>query len=160
MSSSGQNQNELQKALLAVERLLKIRIRSRHELKTRLEEKYFSAETIKAIITRYEELGLVDDKLFAEQWIQSRLKKPYGRKRIEYELIQKGVNKHIITACLDNAFAEFEEQKTVLNLAKHQAAKYKPGLKKNKLRQRLYAYLSRRGFSSTAIFHAINHYED
>jgi len=157
---SAENERDVKRAVSAVERLLKIRLRSEHELRERLLQKGFSAEVVAEIIRRYAKLGLVDDGFFAEQWIKSRQKRLYGAKRIRYELSLKGVDKSIIEEKLSGGWGEAEEQSVVLDLAKRRAQKYPKNLEKDKIRQRLYAYLSRRGFSSTAIFHALKYYDN
>ena len=147
------------RAVTAVERLLKIRLRSEYELRSRLADKNFDKEIIDAVVSQYALMGLVDDQLFAEQWIKSRQKKPYGARRIRYELIKKGVDKALIESKLRAGFEDFEEERTVLELARRRALKYKDTSDKQKIKQRLYAYLSRRGFSSSAIFNALKDYE-
>ena len=146
--------NELAKARITVERLLKIRLRSQKELEEKLNQKSFSPETISAIINQYQQMGLVDDRLFAKSWIASRLKRPFGARRINLELIQKGVNKEIIQEELHAAREKTDENAIVKELAEHRSKKYK-GLDKKKAKQRLYGYLSRRGFSYPAIMKAI-----
>lgn len=151
---SDEDKKELAKARMAVERLLKIRMRSYHELVDKLNIKGFSPEVITAVINQYQTLGLVDDRLFAKSWIASRLRRSFGKRRIVFELIKKGVDKEIIENELNDAHKDINEQDTVSELAVHRARKYK-GLDDKKIQERVYGYLKRRGFDHAAIMKAI-----
>ncbi len=144
----------LSKAKLAVERLLKIRLRSEKEIKDKLKQKNFSTDVIDATIQYFKKLDLVNDRQFAQKWIESRLLKPFGINRIRFELRTKGVDEVIIQKQLEDALDDFPEEDVVSSLAQRRATLYK-GIDKAKIKQRLYGYLVRKGFQSTAIFKAL-----
>ncbi len=153
-SNNKSDDKECRRALMAVERLLKIRIRSEHELKEKLIEKNFSSPTIDHIIRHYAKLGLVDDQMFCRQWILSRLRRPFGKHRIRLELLKKGIAKELINEQLSTVCQEQDEESVVLDLATRRASKY--GVDdRQKIRQKVYAYLTRRGFNSGPIMKAI-----
>ncbi|MFA5096766.1 MAG: regulatory protein RecX, partial [Candidatus Omnitrophota bacterium] len=65
--------------------LLKFRLRSENELVQRLRRKKIPAETIKEVISFLEEKKFIDDNVFARAWLSSRLKRPFGLRRIRQE---------------------------------------------------------------------------
>ncbi len=135
--------------------LLKFRQRSREELYQRLKNKKFNPDTIEKTLDFLQEKGFVDDEAFARTWINCRVKRPLGLYRIRRELNLKGVNKEIINAALEEAKKDYREDEVVHRLAKERSARAKGGDPK-KTKQRIYAYLLRRGFSAEAIIKALS----
>jgi len=125
-------------------------MRSEHELTVRLKQKDFSARTIKKTLDYFRSLDITDDRLFARGWIASRLNKPYGIKRINQELKQKGIPREILEAEVSRAQEHYDEEAAVRALAQKRWRKY-AGLPGDKGRKRLYGYLTRRGFHSGPI---------
>lgn len=134
--------------------LLKFRQRSRKELYQRLKNKKFNPETIEKTLDFLQEKGFVDDGAFAREWVNSGLKRPLGLHRIRQELNLKGVDQDIIAAVFAEAKKDYREDEVISKIAKKMAAKLK-GAGPKKIKQRLYAYLLRRGFSADAIVEAI-----
>ena len=124
------------------------RLHSEKELREKLKRDY-PPEIIDAAINELDSLGLINDEAFARAFCENRkesLKKgPYA---IRQELILKGVSRDIIDAVLDEAFCDEDDE---LELAKIVARKYQNDLDTPKGRQRLFAALTRRGFSYTVI---------
>lgn len=135
--------------------LLKFRLRSEQELYQRLKKKKFSEEIIKETLTFLKERGFIDDRLFAKTWIESRLKRPLGLRRLKQELNLKGINKEIIEDRISEVKSWYQEQDVVRGLALAQFAKLK-NIEPAKARRRIYGYLLRRGFSPEIIIDAIN----
>jgi len=144
----------LRKARDTVFRLLKIRYRSEKEIREKLKRKNFSAPIIEQTIQYFKDLELINDRQFAQKWISSRLGKPFGLNRIRFELKDKGIDADILQQELKEATRNYPETEIATALAKRQAAKYE-NIAKIKVKQRLYGYLARRGFSSTAINKAL-----
>jgi len=72
--------------------LLSRRPRSRKELKDRLYRKEFPGRAIQEVLDRMEQIGLLDDRAFAESYIRDRVRlKPRGSRALRAELAQKGV---------------------------------------------------------------------
>jgi regulatory protein len=78
--------------------------------------------------------------------VSSRLKRPFGLRRIKQELLQKGLDKEIIETAFAWAKEDYQEEDVVRKLAEQKFAKSK-GIDPVKAKQRIYAYLMRRGFS-------------
>ncbi len=148
------NEERLRKAQQVVYRLLKFRLRSSKELQSKLSEKKFSSSIIKQTIQHFKDLQLINDHTFAQQWISSRLKKPFGVNRIRLELKDKGISPDIIEEALKESTDMYEELAIVTELARYRASKYKND-DPQKIKQRVYGYLLRRGFSTNSIIKAI-----
>lgn len=144
----------LQKAKEYAFLLLKFRLRSEHELHQRLENKKFNSRIIDEIISFLKEKGFIDDDYFAKTWVESRVKKPLGIKRLRQELIAKGIDKAIIDSRINEIRKNYPEEDVVARLAKDRLNKLK-GCDPQKARKRVYAYLLRRGFSPETVIDAV-----
>jgi regulatory protein len=94
------------------------------------------------IINRLKELQYIDDKKFAELFVQSRIRnKPRGKYVLVSELLKKGVDKELAKLVCDEIIEdEFE-------ILKHTYyKKYKEEILKNDDRKKI-QYLQRKGFS-------------
>jgi regulatory protein len=145
---------ESRRARNAVNRLLKIRMRSELEIRGKLLQKGFSERVVDEVVQFFTKAKLINDRQFARMWINSRLIRPFGLSRIRFELHSKGIDKDIIESELSEIASGFDEDSVVCDLAKRRAAKFK-NIKKDKLKQRVYGYLLRRGFSPSAVIKAI-----
>ncbi len=135
-------------------RLLKIRFRSEREVRNKLRQKGFSEPTADEAVGYFKGVDLINDRLFTQKWITWRLAKPFGFKRIKLELREKGVAPELIEEQLSEAKSDYAEEETVARLAKRRAAKHS-GVPREKVKQRVYGYLMRRGFNPAAVFKAI-----
>ena len=142
--------NEFVKAKETVFRLLKFRPRSKKEIIDKLETKNISNESIQKVLQYFEKLEFIDDRQFAQGWIQSRLNKPYGIYRIRLELKRKGISKEISSTELNKATEIYDEVEKVTILVNKRLPKY-DRLDTITKKRRLFGYLARRGFSSTSI---------
>lgn len=146
--------DDLKKAKDAVFRLLKIRLRSEKEIEDKLTRKNFPAKVIEETIRYFKNLTLIDDRPFAQNWIASRLKKPFGVRRIRLELKTKGIDPAILDKELQKATQEYSEFDSAKQLAQKQVSKYH-GVPKEKIQRRIYEYLLRRGFSTATVMNII-----
>lgn len=120
------------------------------------------AVIIEKIISKLKDSEYLNDRAFAKWFIEQRLnaKYPKGKKLIQIELRSKGVSQETV----ENVYSAFvetlheaslQEDNIVTVLAKKQAAKYS-GLEEQKFKQRLFAYLLRRGFEWEAVKAAVD----
>ena len=142
------------KARNIVFRLLKFRLRSEQELRDTLTAKSLPAPAVEQTIRYFKDIDLINDRVFAQQWISSRLKKPFGLNRIQLELKKKGIEADIIQEAIRKIMDDYDEQAIVTGLMQHRLNQYK-GVDTDKIKQRMYGYLLRRGFNSNIIFKAI-----
>jgi regulatory protein len=135
--------------------LLKFRLRSEQEIALRLKLKGHAPEAIKSTVSFLKEKGFLDDNVFAREWILSRLKKPYGSRRIAQELRAKGIDKTIIERQLHEAGADDSQEEAVACLAKSRLARLK-SMDPIAAKRRVYAYLIRRGFGPEVASEVLN----
>ena len=135
-------------------RMLKLRLYSEKEIRDRLIKKKIESAIIEETVRYFKSLNFIDDRQFTKQWIASRLRKPFGQGRIQFELRQKGIHDDLIADEFGKATKDFSEVEAVVNLAQKRAAAYQR-IPKEKIKQRVYGYLARRGFSSYAIGKAL-----
>ncbi len=121
--------------------------RTRQELAKALADREVPVEAADAVLDRMEEVGLVDDRSFAHDWVESRQsRRQLSRSAIKRELITKGVDRDDI----DEALAEVGDEDE-LNAARALAEKKVRAMSKlePKVRyRRLAGALARRGFPS------------
>lgn len=137
--------------------LLKFRLRSEKELAQRLRQKGFPEELCQGTVNFLKDKQFIDDRVFAKGWVSSRLRRPFGFRRIKQELVQKGLGKEVIEETFVQVKEDYDEGSIVKQLAERRFSKLK-GVEPLKARQRVYAYLMRRGFSPDLISEIVNKY--
>lgn len=135
--------------------LLSYRPRSSEEIRRNLEGKGLSEETIEATLERLESVGLVNDLEFARYWIEQRQEfKPRGAVMLRYELGQKGVSRHVIDQVLETV-----DEEELANRAAGAWIGRQRNLDPSDIKQKLYAYLVRRGFAYSVVRETLNRLE-
>ena len=135
-------------------RFLKIRPRSVAELKEKLEKKGFEAKDIDKTLGWLQSTKLLNDRAFTKSWIQYRLTRPFGFRRIVLELKDKGIDPVIIEEEIDAVKSHTDESCTALELAKRRWQRL-TGIEPLKKKKRIFDFLSRRGFAPDIIFKAL-----
>ena len=149
------SKKDLDSAKKSCLRLIKIRPRSEYELRSRLLRKGFEKEVIDRAISEFARIGLVDDLTFARMWVESRIKKPLGLNRLQFELKIKGIDKEIIEQTLNQYRSPEKETEVVRDLLKQKLKKF-TNLDKNKIKSRLWGFFLRKGFSKEIVFEVLN----
>lgn len=127
----------------AAVRYLGYRPRSEAEIRQRLQRHGFDGEVMDKTLARLKEQGLVDDTAFAQFWKENRETfSPRSRRLTTLELKRKGLSSDII----EQVISEFDDRESAYRAALHKVNRL---LKTDyqDFRQRLGAYLGRRGFS-------------
>ncbi|MEK6564772.1 MAG: regulatory protein RecX [Candidatus Omnitrophota bacterium] len=133
-------------------RLLKLRPRSELELRGKLKFKNFEAALIDELVRYFKENGYINDREFANFWIEGRLSKPLGFKAIQRELELKGVSDELIRELISLKKKEVNEVCLARELTQRQFNKLKERKEPaEKIKPKLYGYLTRRGFSRETI---------
>ncbi|MDD5096938.1 MAG: regulatory protein RecX [Candidatus Omnitrophica bacterium] len=138
--------NNLQAAKEYAFLLLKFRLRSENELAARLRQKKFSESIIQDTLSFLKDKQFIDDRIFAKSWVASRLKRPFGLRRIKQELVGKGLAKEVIETAVVQAKENYNEEAVARQLAEQRFLRIK-GVELLKAKARVYGYLIRRGFS-------------
>lgn len=103
-------------------------------------------ENVETVLDRLTESGYLDDRVFAQNYVQSRVANhPSGRRLLEMKLRAKGIPTTAIREVLDEIKPEVEEA-AAQNLAKKKAAVLK-NLEPIARKRRIFQFLINRGFS-------------
>ena len=136
---------EKHKAISYALSFLSYRQRSEKELYLKLRKKGFEDIYREESIKYCRENNYIDDRVFAESFIKDKTNlNKYGPKRIEYELISKGVSKDIIHEILD--IDKDYEYEVAMDLALKKYSSYKKD-DKNSIYRKLSGFLQRKGYS-------------
>lgn len=133
-------------------KLLSFRPRSQKELSGRLMQysikKSIPRIVIDKVTTELSEQNLINDEEFASWWVEQRhLFRPKGRRVIELELLQKGIDKEIISKVLSaDKNSKENEFQNALKLASKKHSIYK-NYSVREMKVKIGNYLLRRGFT-------------
>ena len=131
-------------------RFLKIRPRGIGELREKLERKKFEAHDIEQTLQWLQNIKLLNDRSFTKSWIQYRLARPFGFRRIIAELKDKDVADEIIEQAVAEAKEEYSGEDVALALAQKRWLKLS-SIDPLKRKKRIHDFLLRRGFSITEV---------
>ncbi len=125
--------------------LISRRTHSRQELKLKLLKRNFAPSAVEAVLDRLVEKKLVNDHVFAEQWVLSRLSKhPEGYYALLAGLRRKGIRNRQAEEVLQKVYTE----EVALDAAKRL---WEKGLKKGKSTDELEALIRKKGFRPAMI---------
>jgi regulatory protein len=142
------NRDALQDALDRALHFLETRPRSEREVRTRLTQAGFSPELLDGVVERLNTMGLIDDAAFARYWIDNRERfSPRGTRMIKAELFQKGLKSEVIAEQVEGAI---DEEAGARGIALRQAPRWSK-LDRNTFRQKMWSFLSRKGFGYDVI---------
>lgn len=129
-------------------RFLGYRSRSEEEVRKNLEKHEIPAETIEHTLGRLRNMGLLGDADFARAWVENRNTfRPRSKRALGMELRQKGIDHQVIQSVLDEVM---DEEPLALQAAQKQARKL-AHYDWPQFRQKMGAFLARRGFSYEVI---------
>lgn len=155
---------EVGKLMEKMYRLFNIRQRSEKEIrdyfknlsfKRKLKGEELSLNIINVIIKLLKRKEMVNDKEFADSWMQSRLRK-YGTLRIKQELYKKGIDREIIEEVIsgrDRSYSEPVAQK----LLEKKLERWR-SLSTLEFKKKAYDYLLRRGFEYELVKNIVENY--
>jgi len=135
-------------------RFLKIRPRSIGELKEKLGKKGFSSTEIETTVHDLIASGLLDDRAFTKSWINYRLARPFGFRRIIQELKDKGIDQELIEQAEAESKDRYSPQKVALDLAQRRWQRL-PDIGPEKKKKMVLDFLLRRGFDASIALNAI-----
>jgi len=150
-------EKDYSKAKDAALKFLSYRARSEKELRDKLISKEFDPMTIERVVEFLKRYDYINDEKFAYSYVREHIRlKLEGRKKLIYDLRQKGIKSEIIDHVLDNT--DINEIDQAIKLLKKKCPdKTEPGLKE---KQRIYQFLLRKGFFYDTIRKAFDmHFE-
>jgi len=146
--------------LSAAARFLQAQSRSVDEVRRHLAAARYPAPLVEAAIARLVELRILDDRAFAQAWVESRDRaRPRGRVALRRELNLKGIDREIVAEILaersqtvwsdgrgeEGGSADADEAVAARLLSKSRATLLRVADPRAR-RQRAYALLARNGF--------------
>ncbi len=134
--------NLQQSCLNAGLRFLAYRPRSEAEMRGRLKKRGYAEAEIEKTVEHLKKINLLDDAAFAEYWKTNRAEhRPRGQRLLTAELRQKGLERDVIQAAVENVddFAGAYQ-------AAQRKARSCQGLDYPQFRRKLGDFLQRRGF--------------
>lgn len=134
--------------------LISYRDHSKKELADKI-KRTCDEESAEKAVERMEELGLVNDEVFAKRYAKKLLFTKHMSKRAAvYELVKKGIDKELAQEILEDIqIDEYEQIRAVID------KKY-PGINDEKIRRRAVAALQRLGFGWDEIKSVIEEYKE
>ena len=125
----------------------------RRLMKMRAEEGEDGERAMDAVIVRLKELNYLSDTRFAEDYTRVRKEnEKFGRRRVQQDLMQKGVGKELVASTLETAYENVDEVVLARQYIARKRMKQPSGENAQKETVRAMNRLMRAGFSSNAIF--------
>lgn len=126
-------------------RLLTGTPRTRRQLADALRKREIPDEVAEDVLSRFEEVGLIDDAAFADAWVESRHhSRGLARRALARELRTKGVESEVIEEAVGQLDAD-QEARTARALVEAKLRSTR-GLDREKRIRRLAGMLARRGY--------------
>ncbi|MFD5449943.1 recombination regulator RecX [Streptomyces sp. NPDC003470] len=126
-------------------RLLTGTPRTRRQLADALRKREIPDEAAEEVLSRFEEVGLINDSAFADAWVESRHHgRGLARRALARELRTKGVDSTLIDAAVSQLDSEQEEE-TARELVARKLRSTR-GLDRDKRLRRLAGMLARKGY--------------
>lgn len=137
--------------------LLSYRGRSCQEITERLLRKKYEREIIQEVVEELKRLHYLDDRAFAIEWVESRLKEKRGKILIRRELLKKGIEKEVIDDSISESFEKIasNEDELAWQAIERKIPRYQK-LEKSKAYRRIKDFLIRRGFSIDTTENTLN----
>lgn len=127
-------------------RLLTAAPRTRAQLADALRRRGVADEVAEKVLSRFTDVGLIDDEAFARAWVQSRhLGRGLARRALAAELRQRGVDEQTVDQAIEVLRPEQEEAAARELIAKRLPATR--GLEPARRLRRLVGVLARKGYS-------------
>ncbi len=128
-------------------KFLSYRQRSIAEVSRNLKEHRYAEEIVSEVLTRLQNNGLLDDRRFAESWVENRSEfRPRSKRALAVELRQHGIADEDI----DPITQDIDDEELAYQAGLKHSRKME-NLEWMEFRQKLSSFLARRGFSYDVI---------
>src|SRR5215472_5182978 len=136
-------------------RLLTLAPRTRAQLAEALRKRGIPDEVANEVLSRYEDVGLIDDAAFARAWVESRhYSRGLAGRALSAELKQRGVAADEIRAAIDEQLGPDAEVSAARRLVAGKLAATR-GLPPEQRTRRLAGLLARKGYPAGLAFRVI-----
>lgn len=138
--------------------LLEYRNYSKRELTEKIARTAASREAAQAAAGRMEELGLIDDRRFGEDYARELFsRKGYGARRVAQELRRKGLDQELVQELVEKYGSPEQSGENIRRVLEK---KYPGWREDEKVRRRAFAALQRLGYSYQEVREAMGQGED
>ena len=138
--------------------LLEYRNYSKRELTEKIARTAASREAAQAAAGRMEELGLIDDRRFGEDYAREQFsRKGYGARRAAQELRRKGLDQELVQELVEKYGSPEQSGENIRRVLEK---KYPGWREDEKVRRRAFAALQRLGYSYQEVREAMGQGED
>jgi regulatory protein len=132
----------------------------RRLMKLRAEEGEVGTRAMDAVIARLKELNYLSDERFAEDYTRVRKEsEKFGRRRVQQDLMMKGVGKELVASTLETAYEDVDEVALARAYIARKRMKQPSGVSAQKETVRVMNRLMRAGFSSRAIYKVLREWK-
>ncbi len=144
------------KALTTASRWVNRRPLSKSRIIERMQKQNWSTQLREQVVTRLEQLGLIDDAALGRQWLdQWTRKQPAGSALWRQKLLTQGLPESLIDELLAEQTSQTDPLTLALSLAEKKTRTWR-GLSAIQQKRRLYGLLARRGFDESIIMQVID----
>lgn len=142
---------DYKKTMEAAVRLLYRRKHTSHELYKKLILKGFEKDFVKAAISECKQLNYINDKETAVQYYHELKARGYGAIKVRFEMRRKGIEPEYIEDIFTKFYNDNEEIETARKVLQKKMHALKREKNKRKFKEKIYRFLSYRGFSGSII---------
>ncbi len=140
----------------AAYRYLSRRDHGSFELKQKIQKKDYPSKVINRVIQEFEEKGMINDEVFAQKFADDKAEfKKWGPNKIKHALFKKGVHRKIVEKVVQNLSTNLEQDQICVDLALKRRRHFLREGDFYKRKQKIYAYLTQKGYKSPAIKKAL-----
>jgi regulatory protein len=144
-------------AVIALGRSMRTVAELKRLMRKRVEENDAGEAKIEAVVARLKEQRYLNDTDFAQNYTRLRQEnRSFGKRRVQQDLIQKGVHANIITKTLDAAYENINEEELARQHLERKRVR-KPTNEKETAR--VMRLLIRAGFSTGVIFKILKNWQ-
>lgn len=147
----------LKRAKLRCMRLLEDMDRTEAALREKLRQGLYPPDIIDQAVDYVKSYGYLDDGRYAENFVRSR-QETKSRREIEAALRQKGVSGELIERAMEICYEESGEGEAILRLMRRK--RFCPKNADEAEKQKMYAFLARKGFRYDSVRQVIQNYDD
>ena len=144
------------RAKLRAMNLLQKKDYTEKQLRSKLAEGFYPADIVDTAISYVKSYKYLDDDRFARDYITYHMENR-SRARITQDLVGKGISKELIAAAMDELYADDDGSAEIEQIQSLLAKKhYDPANSDYKEKQKVMAFLMRKGYSMSLIRKAIS----
>lgn len=138
-------------------KFLSYKPRSIKEVKNKLTYKKISKESVEKIIEHLKKYQFLNDETYAKMYLEQKVNsKGMGKSMVHFKMIDKGIDKEMISKVIDENYPEEKQIEAGKKLLEKYLKKKQKTEDKLELKKKCYQYLFSRGFSYSIISQILN----